>query len=171
MTLNDLKWLKIDPIHKTDGQTDGRTYLLAMVSPHKEHLTMKKFSRAFVFSGVSALSRLLIFNFLYIMRKLSLPWYLENERTRPDTRLSQLRAGRQGSKLRSLYYLGRSSEAKNRKKVKCDGRTDGQTDGPTDRPTKRGVESCSTRLKKERKRMDLIKWWPTDRSTKKWFIE
>ena len=171
MTLNDLKWLKIDPIHKTDGQTDGRTYLLAMVSPHKEHLTMKKFSRAFVFSGVSALSRLLIFNFLYIMRKLSLPWYLENERTRPDTRLSQLLAGRQGSKLRSLYYLDRSSEAKNRKKLSVTGgRTDRLTDRRTDRQS-RGVESCSTRLKKERKRMDLIKWWPTDRSTKKWFIE
>ena len=54
--------------------------------------------------------------------------------------------------MRSLYHLGRSSEAKdpkNPKKVKCDGWTDGPTDGPTDRwtdgptdgPTKRVVES------------------------------
>ena len=52
--------------------------------------------------------------------------------------------------------MGRSGEAKdrkNKKKVKCDGRTDGQTDGrrdgQTDGPTKRGVQSRSTRLKKE----------------------
>ena len=63
--------------------------------------------------------------------------------TRPDTRLPQSRAGGQRLYLRSLYHLGRSSEAKNRKnpkKVKCDGRTDG--------PTKRVVESRSTRLKR-----------------------
>ena len=66
-----------------------------------------------------------------------------SKRTRPDTRLSQSRAGGQGPYLRSLDHLGRSSEAKDRiktKKVKCDGRTDG--------PTKRGVKSRSTRLKK-----------------------
>ena len=64
----------------------------------------------------------------------------------PDTRLPQSRAGGQGQYLRSLDYLGRSSEArdcKNKKKVKSDGPTDGRTDGPT----KRGVESRSTRLK------------------------
>ena len=53
--------------------------------------------------------------------------------------------GGQGPKLRSTDHLGRSSEAKDRKKqkkVKCDGPTDGRTNGPT----KRGVESRSTRL-------------------------
>ena len=48
--------------------------------------------------------------------------------------------------MRSLDRLGRSSEAKDRKKpkkVKYDGRTDQRTDGPT----KRVVASCSTRLK------------------------
>ena len=51
--------------------------------------------------------------------------------------------------MRSLEQLGRSSEAKDRKKtrkVKCDRRTDGRTDRPTDK----GVESLSTRLKTER---------------------
>ena len=73
-------------------------------------------------------------------------------KTRPDTRLPQSRAGGQGPYLRSLHHLGRSSEAKDRKKtkkVKCDGWTgrptdgpaDRRTDGPTDGPTKRGVES------------------------------
>ena len=58
----------------------------------------------------------------------------EDEKTRPDTRLPKSRAGGQGSYLRPLYHLGRSSKAKDRKnpkKVKCDG----QTDGPTDRRT------------------------------------
>ena len=36
--------------------------------------------------------------------------------TRPDTRLPQSRAGGQGPYLRSLDHLGRSSEAKDRKK-------------------------------------------------------
>ena len=52
-------------------------------------------------------------------------------KTRPDTWLSQSRAGGQGSHSRSLDHLGRSSEAKDRKnpkKVKCDGPTDGRTD-------------------------------------------
>ena len=42
----------------------------------------------------------------------------EEERniTRPDTRLPQSRAGGQGPYLRSLDHLGRSSEAKERKK-------------------------------------------------------
>ena len=60
--------------------------------------------------------------------------------TRPDTRLPQSRAG---GYLRSLDNLGRSSEAKDRKKtkkVKCDERTDRPTDGRT------GVELRSTRL-------------------------
>ena len=52
--------------------------------------------------------------------------------TRPDTQLPHSRAGRQGPYLRSLHHLGRSSEAKDRKKVKCDGRTDGPKDGRTD---------------------------------------
>ena len=34
------------------------------------------------------------------------------EKTRPDTRLPKLRAGRQGPYLRSLDHLGRSSEVK-----------------------------------------------------------
>ena len=54
----------------------------------------------------------------------------------PDTRLPQSRAGGQGQYLRSLDYLGRSSEArdcKNKKKVKCDGRTDRRTDRRTDK--------------------------------------
>ena len=37
-------------------------------------------------------------------------------KTRPDTRLPQLRASGQGPQLRSPDHLGRSSEAKNRKK-------------------------------------------------------
>ena len=47
--------------------------------------------------------------------------------TRPDTQLPQSRAGGQGPRARSLDYLGRSSEAKDRKtpkKVKIDGRTE-----------------------------------------------
>ena len=84
-------------------------------------------------------------------------------RTRPDTWLPQSRAGGQGPYLRSLDHLGRSSEAKDRKKIKikCDGQTDGwtdqqtdgRTDGRTDGPTKRGVESRSTRLK------SLLTYW------------
>ena len=77
-------------------------------------------------------------------------------KTRPDTRLPQSRAGGQGLYMRSLDHLGRSSEAKDRKKtkkVKCDrqtdGQTDGRTDGPMDGPIKRGVESNSTRLKRQ----------------------
>ena len=45
--------------------------------------------------------------------------------TRPDTRLPQSRAGGQGPYLRSLDHLGRSSEAKNRKKKKKQGRIHG----------------------------------------------
>ena len=70
--------------------------------------------------------------------------------TRLDKQLHQLHAGGQGQYFRSLDYLGRSSEAKDRKnpkKVKCDGWTDRRTDGRTDGPTKRVVESSSTRLK------------------------
>ena len=57
--------------------------------------------------------------------------------TRPDTRLPQSRVGGQGPYLRSLDHLGRSSEAKDRKKkkVKCDGWTNEQTEGRTDRRT------------------------------------
>ena len=39
-------------------------------------------------------------------------------KTRPDTQLPQSRAGGQGLYLRSLDHLSRSSEAKNRKKIK-----------------------------------------------------
>ena len=49
-------------------------------------------------------------------------------RTRLDTRLPKSRAGGQGQYLRSLDYLGRSSETK---KVKCDRSKDGRTDGRT----------------------------------------
>ena len=59
----------------------------------------------------------------------------KEEKTRPDTRLPQSRAGGQGLYLTSLDHLGRSSEAidcKNPKKVKCDGRIDGRTNGQTD---------------------------------------
>ena len=40
------------------------------------------------------------------------------EKTRPDTRLTQPHAGGQGPCLRSLRHLGRSSEAKDRKEIK-----------------------------------------------------
>ena len=53
------------------------------------------------------------------------------KKTRPDTQLPKSRAGGQGLYLRSLDHLGRSSEAKDRKKpkkVKCDGRTNGRTE-------------------------------------------
>ena len=40
------------------------------------------------------------------------------QKTRPDTRLPQSRAGGQGPQLRSPDHLGRSSEAKNHKKTK-----------------------------------------------------
>ena len=56
-------------------------------------------------------------------------------KTRPETRLPKSRAGGQGSYLRSLHDLGRSSVAKDRKnpkKVKCDGWTDVPMDGRTD---------------------------------------
>ena len=46
-------------------------------------------------------------------------WRREEERiieTKPDTRQPQSRAGGQGLYLRSLDHLGRSSEAKDRKK-------------------------------------------------------
>ena len=72
--------------------------------------------------------------------------HLNASKTRPDTRLPQSRVAGQGPYFRSLHHLGRSSEAKDRKKpkkVKYDGRTDRRTDGPT----KRGVGSRSTRLK------------------------
>ena len=47
---------------------------------------------------------------------------------RPDTRLSQSNAVRQGPSLRSLEHLGRSSVTRDRKyKVKCDGMTDPTT--------------------------------------------
>ena len=42
----------------------------------------------------------------------------EWKETRPDTRLPQSHAGGQGPYLRSLDYLGRGSEAKNRKDKK-----------------------------------------------------
>ena len=61
---------------------------------------------------------------------------MDFNRTRPDTRLPQSRAGGQGLYLRSLDHLGWSSETKDRenpKKVKCDGGTDGPTDRRTDR--------------------------------------
>ena len=48
-------------------------------------------------------------------------------KTRPDTRLPQSCAGGQGLYLRSFDHLGRSSDAKDRKKPKkviCDGPTD-----------------------------------------------
>ena len=60
--------------------------------------------------------------------------------------------------MRSLDHLGRSSEAKNRKKPKkekCDGPADRPTDRWTDRPTKRGVESRSTRLKREIEKKEI----------------
>ena len=62
------------------------------------------------------------------------------EKSRPDTRLPQSRAGGQELYLRSLHHLGRNSEATDRKKtkkVKCAG----WTDGPTNGLTKRVVES------------------------------
>ena len=39
----------------------------------------------------------------------------------------------QGLYLRSLHHFGRSSEAKDRKKVECDGWTDRRTEGWTDK--------------------------------------
>ena len=60
----------------------------------------------------------------------------DHNKTRPDTRLPQSRAGGQGPYLRSVEHLGRSGIAKNpinAEKVKCDGPTDGQTDGRTDK--------------------------------------
>ena len=59
-----------------------------------------------------------------------------SQKTRLDTRLPKVRADGQGLYLRSLDHLGRSSEAKDRKKqkkVKCDRLKDQQMDGPTDR--------------------------------------
>ena len=47
--------------------------------------------------------------------KLKLNWYkidVKLEKTRPDTRLPQSRAGGQGPHLRSPDHLGRSSEVK-----------------------------------------------------------
>ena len=43
-------------------------------------------------------------------------WKEDSEETRPDTRLPQLRAGGQELYLKSLDHLGRSIEAKDRKK-------------------------------------------------------
>ena len=64
-----------------------------------------------------------------------------------DTPVAAVTAGWQGSYLRPLEHLSRSSEAKDRKnpkKVKCEGPADELTDGwtnqPTDGSTKRGVE-------------------------------
>ena len=66
-------------------------------------------------------------------------------RSRPDTRLSQSRAGGQGPYLRSLDHFGRSIQAKDKKekqkKLNVTGRTDRRIDGWTNGPTKRGVES------------------------------
>ena len=59
-----------------------------------------------------------------------------------------------GAVIEVTDYLGRSSDAKNPKdpkKVKCDGRTDQRTDGST----KRGVESRSTRLKREIEKKEI----------------
>ena len=56
--------------------------------------------------------------------------------------------------MRSLDHLGRSGEAKDRKKqkkVKCDRPKDRQTDGPT----KRGVELRSTQLKRAKKKQNI----------------
>ena len=54
------------------------------------------------------------------------------EKTKPDTRLPQSRAGGQGPYLRSVEHLGRSDIAKkpiNAEKVKCDDqRMDQRTD-------------------------------------------
>ena len=61
-----------------------------------------------------------------------------------------LRAGGQGLYLRSLDHLGRSSEAKYRKKtkkLKCDERNYERMDRRIDGLKKQGVESRSTRLK------------------------
>ena len=60
------------------------------------------------------------------------------DKTRPDTRLLQSRAGGQGLYLRSLIHLGRCSEAKDRKnpkKVKCDEWTNRRMDQQTDELT------------------------------------
>ena len=43
------------------------------------------------------------------------------------------------------------NDLKYNKKVKCDGQTDGPTDGRTNGLTKWGVESRSTRLKREKR--------------------
>ena len=56
------------------------------------------------------------------------------EGTRLDTQLHKSRAGGQGPYLRSLHHLGRSCEAKDRKKEKSEMRwTDGRTDKRTDK--------------------------------------
>ena len=70
------------------------------------------------------------------MKPVDLSLVAQFGKTRPDTRLPQSRVGGQGPSLRSPYHLGRSSEAKNKKKnkkVKCDGRTERPTDQRTDR--------------------------------------
>ena len=62
------------------------------------------------------------------------------KKTRPDTRLPQSHAGGQELYLRSLDHLGRSSEAKDRKKKnikKVKKSKAWQTDQPTDQPTDR----------------------------------
>ena len=61
---------------------------------------------------------------------------MKRGKTRPDTRLPQSRAGGQGLYFRLPNHLGRSSDAKHRKKtkkVKCDERTNGRTNGLTKR--------------------------------------
>ena len=68
------------------------------------------------------------------------------QKTRPDTRLPQSRAGGQGPYLRSVEHLGRSGLARNPRnaeKVKCDGPTDGRTDGRTDRRMDRWMDRQS----------------------------
>ena len=71
------------------------------------------------------------------------------QKTRPDTRLPQSLVGGQGLFLRSLDHLGRSSEAKDRKKqkkVKCDGPTDQRTNGPMDQRTDRWTDKAGCRV-------------------------
>ena len=82
----------------------------------------------------------------YLVKEVLFSGKIERAQTRPDTRLPQSRAGRQGPYLRSLEHLGRCSEVKDRKKLSG---MDRLTDGPTDGRTKRGVESRSTQLKKK----------------------
>ena len=62
----------------------------------------------------------------------------KTEKNKAGYTATPVACGGQGLFLRSLDHLGRSSEAKDRKKqkkVKCDGPTDQRTDGPTDQRT------------------------------------